>query len=136
VGRGEALPPHILAFLNASGGHGMRSCAVEERLVDGAVGAQGQAFVGEGFGHLDHAGADGGLGHGPVDDVALGVAAAEAVGDEPGVVQEVGGRGVVAVPEGGEAFDQGPAGAPGPALVPLATFAFRRRSNSGREDVA
>jgi hypothetical protein len=61
------------------------------------------------------AAAQGGLGQGPVDDVALGVAAAEAADDRSRGEEELGGAGVVAAPEGGEAFDQRQAGGAGPA---------------------
>lgn len=47
-----------------------------------------------------------GLSQRPVDDVALGVAAAEAIGDEPCAMEAIGGPLVVATPECRESFDQ------------------------------
>ena len=49
-----------------------------EAPVDEAFGASGQALIGEALGERPAAGAQGGGGQGPVDDVALGMAAADA----------------------------------------------------------
>ena len=67
---------------------------------------QRESFMGKRLCQAGAAGPDGGFRQRPVDDVALGVAAAKAVGDETRAMQQIRRPVIVAAPEGGKALDQ------------------------------
>src|SRR3546814_20320139 len=84
----------------------------QEVPVDRTVRLQRETLVHERFRHVADAATQRRLGEGPVDDVALRVAAAEAVHDGARAVEPVDRRPLVALPATRETFPPPPAGPP------------------------